>query len=122
MRQLRGGLRLALEAPVKLVGAGEDRVQHLDRDEPLGLDVLALIHGADAALAEPRLDAIAAVDGRAEERVERILCAAPCRRRRPVSPASAAAFPRRCRAKTAVTATGTGSGFTVVPSFGQKRA
>ena len=51
--ELRRRLRLALEAAVELVGAGEDRVQHLDRDEPLGLDVLALVDRADAALAEP---------------------------------------------------------------------
>jgi hypothetical protein len=81
---------------MELVGAGEHRVQRLDRDGALGLDVLALVDGADAALTEPLGDVIAPVDGRADERiVDGSLRRLGLLRRRQRSRADVVAYARR---------------------------
>ncbi|HVK30760.1 MAG TPA: hypothetical protein VM575_20665 [Nocardioides sp.] len=61
-----GRLRFPLEALHHLGVAGEGRVQHLDRDAAIDADVLALVDGTHAALADQPVDPILAFDDLAD--------------------------------------------------------
>src|SRR5690606_8165919 len=66
--ETRGALRFSHEALDAALGRGTVGAQHLDGDVSLELDLVRAVHDAHTALAEVRLDAVAAREGLADQR------------------------------------------------------